>query len=66
MSLSEDKLIMKRRAIQILELLPSIPIVLQKIISTSNDPKSSAQDLHNIIVKDKSISAAILKLSNSA
>jgi len=66
MSLSEDKLIMKRRAIQILELLPSIPIVLQKIISTSNDPKSSAQDLHNIIVKDQSISAAILKLSNSA
>ncbi len=49
-----------------MELLPSIPVVLQKIISTSNNQKSSAQDLQDIIVKDQSISAAILKLANSA
>ena len=63
---SDEKMIAQRRAIQKIELLPSIPIVLQKIISTSSDPHSSALDMQNIIIKDQSISAAILRLANSA
>ncbi len=63
---SDDKLMLQRRAIQKIELLPSIPIVLQKIIATSGDPHSSAQDMQDIIIKDQSMTAAILKLANSA
>ncbi|MFC1513987.1 HDOD domain-containing protein, partial [candidate division KSB1 bacterium] len=63
---SSDDMIGRRRAIQKIELLPTIPIMLQKIIETSNDPKSSAKDLQDTIVKDQSISSAILKLANSA
>ena len=61
-----NKKILKRRAIQKIELLPSIPVVLQKIIATSSDPNTSAQDLQKIILKDQSITGAILKLANSA
>lgn len=62
----KEKLTNKRRAIQKISLLPSIPATLQKIIETSGDPKSSAEDLQHVIEKDQAISAAILKLSNSA
>ena len=61
-----EQLTKKRRAIQKISLLPSIPTTLQKIIETSGDPNSSAGDLQNVIEKDQAISAAILKLSNSA
>lgn len=63
---SKEQLIFKRRAIQKITLLPSIPVVLLKILESSSNPKSSAQDLEDIIIKDQSISAAILKLANSA
>ncbi len=63
---SDEQLISKRRAIQKIALLPSIPVVLQKIIETSSDPTASAHDLEKTIIKDQSISAAILKLANSA
>ncbi len=66
-SKNDDKyLVEQRRAIQKIELLPSIPITLQKIIETSSDPNSSAEDMQNTIEKDQAISAAILKLANSA
>jgi len=61
-----EKIIQKRRAIQKIEFLPSIPVMLQRIIAISNDPHSSAQDLQETIIKDQSISAAVLKLANSA
>jgi len=63
---SEEQIISKRRAIQKIALLPSIPIILQKIIETSSNPTASAHDLQETIIKDQSISAAILKLANSA
>lgn len=63
---TDEQLISKRRAIQKIALLPSIPVVLQRIIETSSDPTASAHDLQATIVKDQSISAAILKLANSA
>lgn len=56
----------QRRAIQKIALLPSIPVVLQKIIETSGDPNASAHDLQETLMKDQSICAAILKLANSA
>lgn len=63
---NNDKVNLKRRAIQKIEILPSIPAALQKIIEVSADPTSSALDMQTTIEKDQSISAAILKLANSA
>ena len=62
----DDEVFERRRAIQKIELLPTIPIMLQKIIAISSDPNTSAQDLERTIIKDQSIAAAILKLANSA
>jgi len=46
--------------------LPTLPQVFHKIIETIERPESSAQDIKNIIMRDQSISAKILKVANSA
>ena len=53
---------------QILELqeLPTLPLVVTRIIQTTNDPRSSASDLNNLIMNDQAIAAKVLKLANSA
>jgi len=56
----------KRRFIQKITILPTIPVVFYKIIQCADDPKSSASDLKNTILNDQSISAKVLNLANSA
>lgn len=53
---------------QILELqeLPTLPLIVTKIIQTTNDPRSSASDLNQLIMHDQAIAAKVLKLANSA
>ncbi|MFC1562577.1 HDOD domain-containing protein [candidate division KSB1 bacterium] len=46
--------------------LPTLPQVFYKIIETIEMPDSSAKDVKETIKKDPSISAKILKISNSA
>ncbi len=46
--------------------MPSIPLVLSKIIQVLDDNNSSARDLEELILHDPSLSARILKLANSA
>jgi HD-like signal output (HDOD) protein len=46
--------------------MPSIPVVLTKIIQVLDDNSSSARDLEELILHDPSLSARILKLANSA
>ncbi len=46
--------------------MPSIPLVLSKIIEVLDDNSSSARDLEELILHDPSLSARILKLANSA
>jgi putative nucleotidyltransferase with HDIG domain len=46
--------------------MPSIPVVLTKIIQVLDDSTSSARDLEELILHDPSLSARILKLANSA
>jgi putative nucleotidyltransferase with HDIG domain len=46
--------------------MPSIPLVLTKIIKVLDDDSASAQQLEELILHDPSLSARILKLANSA
>ncbi len=46
--------------------MPSIPLVLTKIIQMLDDDTASAQQLEELILHDPSLSARILKLANSA
>jgi putative nucleotidyltransferase with HDIG domain len=46
--------------------MPSVPLVLMKILQILDDNTSSAQELEKLILHDPSLSARILKLANSA
>lgn len=46
--------------------LPTLPLIVTKIIQTTNDPRSSASDLNQLITNDQAIAAKVLKLANSA
>lgn len=46
--------------------MPSVPLVLMKILQILDDNSSSAQELEKLILHDPSLSARILKLANSA
>lgn len=46
--------------------IPSIPLVLIKIIQTLDEAKSSAKQLEELILHDPALAARILRLANSA
>jgi putative nucleotidyltransferase with HDIG domain len=46
--------------------LPSIPVVLARVLEVMDDGNSSARQLEEVILHDPSLSARILKLANSA
>ena len=46
--------------------LPSLPVIFSQINEAISDPKSSATQVANIINKDSSLSARLLKIVNSA
>ncbi|MBI5634160.1 MAG: HDOD domain-containing protein [Nitrospirae bacterium] len=54
-----------RRAIEKLDSLSTIPVVLTQIIRATNDPDASPEDLYNIINRDPAIAARVLKMANS-
>jgi HD-like signal output (HDOD) protein len=45
--------------------LPSLPVVLQKLIMVLEDMRSSAKDIERIVATDPALTARILKLANS-
>lgn len=55
-----------QEAILRIKYLPTIPAMLGKILSTAADPEASALDLGKLIASDQSLSAAVLRLVNSA
>lgn len=55
-----------RQAISRIKSLPTLPSVLGKVLDTASDPDASALDLGQHIAADQSLSAAILRLVNSA
>ncbi|MBU8922083.1 MAG: HDOD domain-containing protein [Bacteroidales bacterium] len=46
--------------------LPTLPIVVQKIFASINDPKIGARQLAQIITSDQTLTARVLKLVNSS
>lgn len=56
----------RRRFIEQMEGLPTLPTIMLKIFECIDDPRSSAEDLKKIIVNDMAISARVLKIANSA
>jgi len=60
---------LREKALQIMEGfndLPSMPQVITRVREISEDPKSSAADLANIILSDHSLTTRILRIANSA
>jgi len=56
----------KKRIIEEIQSLPTLPVIVLKILECIDDPFSSADDLKNIIINDIAISSKILSLANSA
>ncbi len=46
--------------------LPSMPQIMERVREISEDPKSSAADLANIVLSDHSLTTRILRVANSA
>lgn len=46
--------------------LPSLPDIFSRLMTLMNDPKSSAKDFEEIILKDTALTAKLLQLVNSA
>ncbi len=61
-----EKVTDRERFIRKIEKLPTLPVIVYKILETLENPRSSAKDLRNTILNDQSISAKILRLANSA
>jgi HD-like signal output (HDOD) protein len=49
-----------------IEDLPTLPVVVQKILETCNDPLSTVGDLEKIFLTDQALTTKILRLVNSA
>ena len=46
--------------------LPTLPVVVDKILSLAKSDRSSSQDVASIVEKDQAISSKLLRLANSA
>lgn len=55
-----------QQSLERLEALPTLPTVLTQVMATVHDPETSALDLGRIIAADQSLSAAVLRMVNSA
>lgn len=57
-----------RVLLKLLELqdLPTLPVIVDKILEMTHDDKSSASDLTALLERDHAISARLLRLANSA
>ncbi|MGI5922179.1 MAG: HDOD domain-containing protein [Syntrophomonadaceae bacterium] len=46
--------------------LPSLPQVVVKVMELTENPDSTAQDIHNVLNQDQVMTAKVLKMANSA
>jgi len=56
----------KKQIIEEIDSLPTLPVIMLRILDCIDDPRSSAEDLKNIIMNDMAISSKVLSLANSA
>lgn len=52
--------------VQAVEELPVLPAVVQRVIQLTEDPKSTARDINNVLSQDQTLTAQVLRLANSA
>lgn len=55
-----------RKIITAIDDIPTLPIVLTKLMELIDNPKSTAKDINDVIQTDQSLTAKTLKLVNSA
>ncbi len=46
--------------------LPTLPVVVTRLVSLVEDPETTAQDVNRVITQDPSLTAKVLKIVNSA
>lgn len=52
--------------VRAVEDLPALPAVVQRVIELTEDPRSTAKDINNVITQDQGLTAKVLRLANSA
>jgi putative nucleotidyltransferase with HDIG domain len=55
-----------RRVVQRVVDLPTLPVIIPRIIRLMEDPRSSAAELGRVIASDQALASRILRLANSA
>lgn len=55
-----------REIIHSLEMLPALPVVVQRLLEVAQDKRSTAEDMGEVISKDEGITSRLLKLVNSS
>ena len=58
--------ILKKQIIIEINSLPTLPVIMMRILDCLDDPYSSAEDLKNVIINDVSTSSRVMSLANSA
>ena len=66
LEMDEEKTERLRRITEKIIGLPTLPIVVTKLIELVGNPKTSAGDLDHLVSADQALSAKILKVANSA
>ena len=49
-----------------LKILPTLPVIVSRILEVADDSGSSANELAELVARDMSVSAKVLNLANSA
>ncbi len=60
---NQDKI---KKIIKVVQELPALPVVANRVIALVNDPESGWSDISMVIEHDQSLTANVLKLANSA
>ena len=55
----------KGKVMQAMRELPSLPVVVQKLLTVMNDPRSSLDDVTRVLSSDQALAGKVLKLVNS-
>jgi len=55
-----------KRLVERIESLPTLPVVVGRLLQAANDPKTSASDIQRMLQYDQSLTMKVLRLANSS
>ena len=64
--MESEQQIKVKRVIKNLHQIPTLPVICGRVNSLISNPKSTAQDLSQVIEEDQSLTSKVLKVVNSA